>query len=93
MYICQQRRRSFSDSAKLVYLLVREPLARLQILLLERRVQYTQPAYLARRRRVVALDVGLLFAVCRLEGGGACSLSRRISELFSYRISRWIGCW
>jgi hypothetical protein len=53
---------------------MREPLARLKILLLERRIQYTQAPDLARRRRVVALDVGLLAAVGGLEGGGACSL-------------------
>jgi hypothetical protein len=58
----------------LVDLLMREPLARLQVLLLERRIQHAQPPYLARARRVVALDVGFGFAVCGLEGEGACGL-------------------
>lgn len=60
--------------AALVDLLVRKPLARLQILLLERRIQYAQPPYLAGAGRVVALDVRLLFPVGGLEGGCACGL-------------------
>lgn len=59
---------------RLIYLLVREPLARLQILLLKRRIQYTQSPYLASRRRVVALNLGLLLAVCGLKGGCAGGL-------------------
>jgi hypothetical protein len=59
---------------RLVNLLMREPLARLQILLLERRIQHTQPPYLARTRRVVALYVCFGFAVGGLEGEGTCGL-------------------
>jgi hypothetical protein len=42
---------------------MRKPLASFQILLLKRRVQNAHAPYLAGRGRVVALDVGLLFAV------------------------------
>jgi hypothetical protein len=55
----------------LVDLLVRKPLAGFQVLLLERRVQNPQSAYLARRGRIVALDVRLLLAVCGLQGRDA----------------------
>jgi hypothetical protein len=58
----------------LVNLLMRKPLARLQILLLERRIQHSQAPYFSRRRRVVALDVGFGFAVRGLEGEGTCGL-------------------
>jgi hypothetical protein len=58
----------------LVDLLVREPLASLEVLLLERRIQYAQTPYLARRRRIVALHVGLGLAVRRLERQRAGSL-------------------
>lgn len=60
--------------SSLIDLLMRKPLAGLQVLLLERRIQHTQPPYLARARGVVALNVGFGFAVCGLEGEGACSL-------------------
>jgi hypothetical protein len=48
---------------RLIDLLMREPLARLQILLLERRIQHAQSPYLPRTRRVVTLYVGFGFAV------------------------------
>jgi hypothetical protein len=60
--------------SSLVDLLVRKPLARLEVLLRKRRIQYTQPPYLAGRGRVVALDVGFGFAVGSLEGEGSCGL-------------------
>ena len=59
---------------------MRKPLARLQILLLERRVQYAHPSYLPRGGRVVSLDVRLLFAVCGLEGLGARCLGEVLTE-------------
>lgn len=54
---------SSSGLRRLVNLLVREPLARLEILLLERRIQNAQSTYLARGGGVVALDVCFGFAV------------------------------
>jgi len=57
-----------------INLLMRKPLARLQILLLKRRIQHAQTPYLARARRVVARDVRFGFAVCSLEGEGTCGL-------------------
>lgn len=61
----------------LVDLLVREPLGRLEVLLLQRRVQDAQSPYLARRGRVVALYVCFGLAVCGLQGEGAGSLSEK----------------
>ena len=55
----------------LVDLLVREPLARLEVLLLERRIEDAHAADLAGARGVVAPDVCLLFAVGGLDGGGS----------------------
>jgi hypothetical protein len=76
----------------LVDLLVRKPFTGLQILLLERRIQNAQPSYLARRGRVVALDVGLLLAVRGLQGGNACSLVWNISgELLGREAGRTLG--
>lgn len=66
---------SSSTVPHLVDLLVWEPLARLEILLLERRIQHAQSPYFARRGRVVALDVCFGFAVGGLEGEGARGLS------------------
>lgn len=59
---------------RLVNLLVRKPLARLQVLLLQRGIQHAQTPYFARRRRVVAFYVGFGLAVGGLEGEGTCSL-------------------
>jgi hypothetical protein len=59
----------------LINLLVRKPLARLQILLLERRIQHAQTPYLACTRRIIALDVRFSFAVCGLESEGSRSLN------------------
>ena len=66
-----------SQTRILVYLLVREPLARLEVFLLERRIQHAQSPYLSCRGRVVALDVCFGFAVGCLQGkgaGGLCEL-------------------
>jgi hypothetical protein len=68
---------------ELVDLLVREPLASLEVLLLERRIQYAQTPYLARRRRIVALHVGLGLAVRRLE-------RQRAGSLFVSRVSFFV---
>jgi hypothetical protein len=68
---------------ELVDLLVREPLASLEVLLLERRIQYAQTPYLARRRRIVALHVGLGLAVRRLE-------RQRAGSLFISRVSFFV---
>lgn len=68
----------------LVDLLVREPLGRLQILLLQRRIKNTQSPYLAGRGRVVALYVGFGFAVGGLKGEGAGGLSLRQYEYMCY---------
>jgi len=67
--------RNLSVLPKLVDLLVRKPLARLEILLLERPIQNTQSPYLAGRGRVVALDVCFGLAVGGLEGKRTCGLS------------------
>jgi len=53
---------------------VREPLGRLEVLLLQRGVQHAQSPYLAGGGRVVALDVCLGLAVRGLEGERAGSL-------------------
>lgn len=58
----------------LVYLLVRKPLTRPQILLLERRVEHAQAADFPRGGRVVPLYVGFRLAVGGLEGEGTCGL-------------------
>lgn len=58
----------------LVDLFVRKPLARLQILLLERRIHNTQPPNLACTWRIVALYVGFGLAVGSLKSQGTCSL-------------------
>lgn len=69
---------SFSPSSllrrPLVYLLVRKPLTRPQILLLERRVEHAQAADFPRGGRVVPLYVGFRLAVGGLEGEGTCGL-------------------
>jgi hypothetical protein len=53
---------------------VREPLGRLEVLLLQRSVQHAQSPYLAGRGRVVSLDVCFGLAVRGLEGERAGSL-------------------
>jgi hypothetical protein len=58
----------------LVDLLVRKPLARLKILLFERRIQNTQATYLTRTRRIISLDISLRFAISSLESKSARSL-------------------
>jgi hypothetical protein len=68
---------------ELVDLFVREPLASLEVLLLERRIQYAQTPYLARRRRIVALHIGLGLAVRRLE-------RQRAGSLFISRVSFFV---
>jgi hypothetical protein len=64
----------YTHPVALVNLLVRKPLARLEILLLERRIQHTQAPYLACARRIVAFDVRFGFAVRGLQGEGSCGL-------------------
>ena len=54
---------------------MREPLGRLEVLLLQRSVQHAESPYLASRGRVVSLDVCLGLAVRGLEGERAGSLS------------------
>ena len=58
----------------LVYLLMRKPLARPQILLLERGVEHAQAADFPRGGRVVAFYVGFRLAVGGLEGEGTRGL-------------------
>ena len=70
----------------LIDLLMREPLARLEILLLKRRIQHAQSPYLARRRCVVAIYVGFGFAVRGLVGEGTCSLSFITSLALELRV-------
>jgi len=53
---------------------MREPLARLKILLLKRRIQHAQSPYFACGRCVVAFYVGFGFAVRGLQGEGTCGL-------------------
>lgn len=64
---------------------MREPLGRLEVLLLQRGVQHAQSPYLAGGGRVVALDVCLGLAVRGLEGERAGSLFFFASE------KTWLG--
>jgi hypothetical protein len=59
---------------QLVNLLMREPLARLEVLLFKRCIQDAQSPYLPCARRVVACYLCFGFAVRGLEGEGACGL-------------------
>jgi hypothetical protein len=68
----------------LVDLLMRKPLAWLEVLLLERRIQHTETPYLAGRGRIVSLDLGFSFAVGGLEGEGSCGLYHHIYRLATY---------
>lgn len=70
---------------------MRKPLARLQILLLERRIQHPETPYLPRARRVVALDVGFGFAVCGLQGEGTCGLDRASARSHSESLHGEMG--
>jgi hypothetical protein len=65
---------------------MRQPLPRLQILLLERRIQDSESANLPRARRVVALNLGFGLAVRSLQGKGARGLNiqERVSAVNAY---------
>lgn len=68
---------------------MRKPLARLEILLLKRRVEHTESPDLTRGRCVVTLDVGLSLTVGGLEGDSASGLTMGVSESFgAWRIGR-----
>lgn len=73
-----------NNPIRLVDLLMREPLASLEILLLERRIEYTQSPYFSSAGRIVAFYVGFGFAVGGLEGEGTCGLWRGMGVSFMY---------
>ena len=75
IYIQNVRRKK--NRYVLIDLSVREPLARLEILLLKRGTENAQTPHFAGRRRVVALDVGFGLAVGGLEGESAGGLCER----------------
>lgn len=73
---------------------MREPLARLEILLLKRRIQDTQPPYLSRRRRIIAFYISFGFAVRGLQGEGTCSLfTIALAWHTIFRKGRFMGRW
>ncbi len=79
----------------LINLLMRKPFTRLQILLLQRRIQYPQPPYLARRGCVVAFYLCFCFAVGCLQGQGTCRLeveARLVCVLEMRVVDCVVGC-
>ena len=72
---------------------MRKPLPRLEILLLERRIQYPHAPYLPRTGRVVAFYIRFGFAVGGLEGEGSCGLNTQSIGDPSNSHTVWVERW